>query len=73
MTKTATRTTDITLNGRPISTAATTLAALLVEQGLADAKVATAVNGEFVGTRARSSAPIAAGDSVEILSARQGG
>ena len=52
---------------------ATTLAALIAEQELADAKVATAVNGEFVPARARAQTPLAAGDRVEILSARQGG
>jgi sulfur carrier protein len=73
MTATLAHTTEITLNGRAVATAATTLAALLAEQGLSDSKVATAVNGAFVAARARAETPLAAGDRVEVLSARQGG
>lgn len=73
MTTTTTETTEISLNGRALSTAAPTLAALLAEQGLAEAKVATALNGTFIAARARAETPLAAGDRVEVLSARQGG
>lgn len=73
MTTTTTETTEISLNGRTLATAAATLAALLAEQGLAEAKVATALNGAFVAARARAETPLAAGDRVEVLSARQGG
>jgi sulfur carrier protein len=73
MTLTATETREITVNGRTTATAAETLAALLAEQGLADSKVATAVNGEFVAARARAETRLSPGDRVEILSARQGG
>lgn len=65
--------TEITLNGRAVSTSATTLDALLVEQDLAGGKVATALNGEFVPARLRAETRLAAGDHVEALSARQGG
>lgn len=50
---------EVTLNGRPLSTAAETLADLVAEQGFGDVKVATAVNGDFVAARLRESAPFA--------------
>ena len=64
---------EIVLNGRPLLTAATDLAALLDEQGYAGVKVATARNGTFVPDRRRTTEPLAAGDHVEVVSARQGG
>lgn len=64
---------EIVVNGRAVRTEATTLYALMSEQGLAGTKVATAVNGRFVPEPARSSTALAAGDHVEIVSARQGG
>jgi len=64
---------EISVNGRGITTRAGTLAALLVEQGLGEERVATALNGDFVPGRARAATPLRAGDRVEILSARQGG
>lgn len=63
----------VTVNGRKSETGAETLAALLVERELSDAKVATALNGHFVAEAKRATTRIAAGDSVEIVSARQGG
>ena len=38
-----------------------------------EAKVATALNGDFVPERMRASTPVSPGDRVEIVSARQGG
>lgn len=64
---------DITVNGRVVSTEARTLADLVAAEGFGEAKVATAVNGDFVPARARGATAIQDGDSVEILSARQGG
>lgn len=72
-TEPAARAAEIIVNGRGITTRAGTLAALLAEQGLAEAKVATALNGDFVPERARAATPVGAGDRVEIVSARQGG
>ncbi|MBL8845125.1 MAG: sulfur carrier protein ThiS [Hyphomicrobium zavarzinii] len=69
----ANRLREVTLNGRPLSTGAETLADLVAEQGFGDVKVATAVNGDFVAARLRESAPLRNGDRVEILSVRQGG
>ena len=63
----------ISLNGQPQTTGAGTLAELLVEAGLAEAKVATAVNGEFVPERARAARQLADGDQIEVVSPRQGG
>lgn len=70
---TAVREQEIFLNGRRVVSAAATVAGLLAEQGYQGLKVATAVNGAFVPERAREAAPVSAGDSVEVVSARQGG
>lgn len=70
---TAERLRDITVNGRPVASAAETLAALVDEQGFAGVKVATAVNGEFVAEKSRPATSVEAGDRIEIVSARQGG
>ncbi|MFZ4806736.1 MAG: sulfur carrier protein ThiS [Hyphomicrobiaceae bacterium] len=72
MTETATRI-DIVLNGVPIATGARTLAVLIAEAGYGDARVATAVNGEFVAAGLRAGTRLRAGDHVEIVSPRQGG
>ncbi|GLK72693.1 sulfur carrier protein ThiS [Ancylobacter dichloromethanicus] len=63
----------IIVNGEPASTAAGTLADLLAELELADAIVATAVNGDMVRAAKREATPIADGDRVEILAPMQGG
>jgi sulfur carrier protein len=63
----------LALNGRRISSRSTMLAELLDEQGFGDAKVATAVNGEFVPERLREKTALQAGDRVEVVSVRQGG
>lgn len=61
------------VNGAEVETAAADLAALVAEMDFAGGRVATAVNGEFVRQDARASTKLAAGDRIEILSARQGG
>lgn len=61
------------VNGRKTESAAHTLAALIEERGLADAKVATALNGRFVPEALRATTVLGGGDRVEIVSARQGG
>lgn len=63
----------IIVNGEPTLTEARTLAQLIIEAGYGDARVATAVNGDFVPERARSARLLAEGDRVEIVSPRQGG
>jgi sulfur carrier protein len=63
----------LTVNGAITTSAASTLAALLVEAGYADAKVATARNGDFVPERLRASTLLTNGDQIEIVAPRQGG
>lgn len=64
---------SVTLNGTSQETRAATLAGLVAEYGLDGTRVATALNGDFVPAAARATTPLAAGDRVEIVSARQGG
>ncbi len=63
----------IVLNGKPQETAAKTLAELCAAVGLGDAKVATALNGDFVPAGARARRTLAQNDKIEIVSPRQGG
>ncbi len=63
----------ITVNGEARTTKARTLAELCGELGLAEARVATARNGEFVPAKLRAEAGLAEGDAIEVLSPRQGG
>jgi sulfur carrier protein len=64
---------ELVVNGRKTDSKARTLAALVEERGLANAKVATAVNGQFVPEARRATTALDRGDRVEIVSARQGG
>lgn len=61
------------VNGDPRQTFATTLAELIEEAGYGAARVATAINGEFVPARARAATALKAGDHIEIVAPRQGG
>lgn len=61
------------LNGAPIDAQVRTLADVLEAEGLADAKVATAVNGTFVAAPSRAEHVLCAGDAIEILAPMQGG
>jgi sulfur carrier protein len=72
-TTTATEGVSVRVNGEPQRVRARTLADLIVELGYADARVATARNGDFVPERARASTELRAGDSIEIVAPRQGG
>ena len=63
----------IHVNGEPRQTGATTLAALIDETGHGAARVATAVNGDFVSAKARGTTTLKSGDHVEIVAPRQGG
>lgn len=63
----------IIVNGSPVETTATTLAALLAEMGKANAKIATAVNEDFVPATLRDNHTLNDGDRVEIVAPRQGG
>ena len=64
---------QILLNGERITTDANNLDELCATLGLADAKVATAVNGSFVPTTARERTPLSEADEIEIVAPRQGG
>jgi sulfur carrier protein len=63
----------LVVNGEPQDVPAATLAEALQSLELADAKVATAVNGEFVPARARAATLVKDGDRIEIVAPRQGG
>ncbi|CAI8318301.1 MAG: Uncharacterised protein [SAR116 cluster bacterium] len=61
------------LNGTAVETKASTLAALLDDEGFGGAKVATAVNSEFVPEGMRGCHTLYDGDRVEVLAPMQGG
>ena len=63
----------LVVNGELQEVPAVTLAEALQSLDLAEAKVATALNGEFVPARARASTPVNDGDRIEIVAPRQGG
>lgn len=65
----------LTVNGAPEQHAVATVAELLREKGV-DAHrkgIAVALNGAVVPRRAWGDTPLAAGDQVEIIEAKQGG
>jgi sulfur carrier protein len=64
---------ELIVNGRKANSSARTLAQLIAEHGFAGAKVATALNGQFVPEARRATTVLDGGDRVEIVSARQGG
>jgi sulfur carrier protein len=61
------------VNGHLQETEARTLAELCAALGYGDAKIATAVNGDFVPTASRADTALAGEDRVEIVAPRQGG
>jgi len=63
----------IIVNGEARELPAQTLKDLLEALDLAEAVVATAVNGRFVPAKARAAAALTQGDAVEILAPMQGG
>jgi len=63
----------IVVNGKQTETGAKTLEELCALLGFTDARVATAVNGDFVPETARPSRPLGQNDRIEIVSPRQGG
>jgi len=64
---------NIILNGEQREISGTTVADVLAEIGLEKARVATALNGEFLPAALRRETRLAAGDTLEVLSAMQGG
>ncbi len=63
----------LVVNGELQDVPAATLAEALRSLDLAEAKVATALNGEFVPVRARAATLVKDGDRIEIVAPRQGG
>jgi sulfur carrier protein len=63
----------ITLNGAPHEVRATRLSDVLAELGFADARVATAVNGDFVPATGRDGTELFEGDRLEVVAPQQGG
>ena len=61
------------LNGEAYATDAKTLDELCARLGFAEAKIATAVNGNFVAAMARPAIALAPSDEIEIVAPRQGG
>ncbi len=64
---------QVLLNGEPVMTKACTLHELCADLGLEEGRIATAVNGSFVGTRERASRTPAPADQIEIVAPRHGG
>lgn len=67
------KTRELTINGERQLVAAETLDGALIELGFGTAKVATALNGDFVPAARRGLVLLKAGDKIEIVTARQGG
>ena len=63
----------IEVNGEPREVAGETLAEALTELGWAEARVATALNGDFVPKGARTETVLRPGDRLEVLAPMQGG
>ncbi len=64
---------QIVVNGTPQATDAQTLLELCETLGFGKARVATAVNGDFVAVPARAARKLCADDKIEIVAPRQGG
>lgn len=63
----------LTINGEPRDIDAATVAEALAAEGLAEARVATALNGAFVPAPSRADAALSPGDALEIVAPMQGG
>ena len=63
----------LVVNGEVQELAAATLAEAVKSLDLGEAKIATALNGEFVPARIRQATALKDGDRIEIVAPRQGG
>ncbi len=63
----------ISVNGEDREVQASDLQSALAELGFGDAKVATALNSEFVPATLRASTQLSDGDRLEVLAPMQGG
>ena len=64
---------NIILNGDRQAVTGPTVADVLIEIGLGTARVATALNGDFLPAGLRATTTLAEGDRLEALSSMQGG
>lgn len=64
---------NIILNGERRQVTGPTVADVLAEIGLGTARVATALNGEFLPAGLRAATTLTDGDALEALSSMQGG
>ena len=63
----------LVVNGEMQEVPAATLAEAVQSLDFGEAKIATALNGEFVPARARAVTTLKDGDRIEIVAPRQGG
>lgn len=63
----------LTINGEPRELAVTTVADALAAEGLVEARVATALNGDFVPAGLRATTVLSPGDALEVVAPMQGG
>ncbi|MGY6411109.1 MAG: sulfur carrier protein ThiS [Alkalilacustris sp.] len=63
----------IEVNGEARDVAATTVEGALAELGWGEARVATALNGDFLPAAARAGTALRDGDRLEVLAPMQGG
>jgi sulfur carrier protein len=63
----------LVVNGEVQELAAANLAEAVQSLDLGEAKIATALNGEFVPARIRQATALKDGDRIEIVAPRQGG
>lgn len=64
---------NIILNGERRQVTGPTVADALAEAGLANARLATALNGDFLPAGLRAATALKDGDALEALSPMQGG
>ena len=64
---------QIILNGEPREVHSTLLPDILNELGFGDARVATAVNEDFVAVGLRATVSLGEGDRLEVVAPMQGG
>ena len=64
---------NINLNGERREIRGETVVDVLAEIGLETARVATALNGEFLPASLRGETKLSDGDALEVLAAMQGG
>ena len=64
---------NIVLNGEKVSVSSSSLKEVLTELGYGEAKIATALNEEFIAENNRADIILEAGDRLEVLAPMQGG